>query len=80
MPVDPSDPDTFEDLEGEFDDGSPLGDRSLETPEADATEQRLELQDERGFGSEELTDSLEVNPADAVEQARAVEAGEEDYR
>lgn len=81
MPVDPSEPDTFEDAEEENNSGSEatLTETSPETPEADAAEQRAELLEEE---DDALTDHPlgEVNPADAVEQSRVVETDEDDYR
>ena len=81
MPVDPSNPDTYEDAEEENNSGSEgtLTETSPETPEVDAAEQRAELVDEE---DDALIDQPlgEVNPADAVEQARVVEADEDDYR
>lgn len=80
MPVDPSNPDTFEDADEPFDDsGHPLRETSPETPDADAAEQLADLQEQQDAPL--IEGSLdEVNPADAVEQARVVEINEEDYR
>lgn len=81
MPVDPSNPDTFEDAEDEISSGSEgaVTETSPETPEVDAAEQRAEL-----LGTEDGTLAGqplgEVNPADAAEQARVVETDEDDYR
>ena len=52
----------------------------IETPEADAAEQRTEV-----FGDHEASEDLRevpltVNEADAVEQHQAVELDEDDYR
>lgn len=74
MTVDPSDPESFEDVQP---DGP-----GQETPEADAAEQRAELRPE---SDEPLTevDRNRANEADAAEQARAVshdEHDEDDYR
>ncbi|MGP9018744.1 hypothetical protein ACT1U9_10060 [Streptomyces sp. BR1] len=72
MPVDPTDPDTFQ----EEDDAAEL---SEETPEADAAEQHTDVRQER---DEPVTrvDPDAANEADAVEQARVVALNEDDYR
>jgi hypothetical protein len=74
MPVDPTDPETFEDEED-------LGDAALdeEVPEADAAEQHTEIQPEH---DDPLTgiDRDTANEADAAEQARVVSLDEDDYR
>ncbi|MBD0745186.1 hypothetical protein [Streptomyces sp. CBMA152] len=72
MPVDPTDPDTFQ----EEDDAAEL---SEETPEADAAEQHTDVRQER---DEPLTrvHPDAANEADAVEQARVVALNEDDYR
>ncbi|MDQ0940938.1 MULTISPECIES: hypothetical protein [unclassified Streptomyces] len=74
MPVDPTDPETFEDEED-------LGDAALdeEVPEADAAEQHTEIQPEH---DDPLTgiDPDTANEADAAEQARVVSLDEDDYR
>jgi hypothetical protein len=50
----------------------------LEAPEADAVEQRAEVVPE---SDEDVGDiPLDVDPADAVEQARTVGGDEDDYR
>jgi hypothetical protein len=73
MPVDPTDPETFEedlDQPEEFD---------VEAPEADAAEQHADVVEQRDARLEGRT--LEsANPADAAEQARVVELNEDDYR
>jgi len=76
MPVDPTDPDTFEDEETE----QPAAERfGVEAPEVDAAEQRADV-----FRRRDVPligrDSPEVDPADAAEQARVVELDEDDYR
>ncbi len=76
MPVDPTDPDTFEDEEVERPAAELFG---VEAPEVDAAEQRADVfrhRDAPLLGS----DSPEVDPADAAEQARVVELDEDDYR
>nr|WSZ98345.1 hypothetical protein OH820_24070 [Streptomyces sp. NBC_00857] len=73
MPVDPTDPETFE-TNGED------AELAEEVPEADAAEQ---LADVRRHGDEPLTqiDPATASEGDAAEQARAVEPDEdEDYR
>ncbi|KAA6214151.1 hypothetical protein CP973_34035 [Streptomyces albofaciens JCM 4342] len=72
MPVDPTDPDTFEDETDttEFD---------VEAPEADAAEQHADVgrpQDAPLTG----IDPAAANEADVAEQARVVELDEDDYR
>ncbi|MCX4789182.1 MULTISPECIES: hypothetical protein [unclassified Streptomyces] len=71
MSVDPSDPETFEDVQPDEPDE--------ETPRADAAEQRTDLQQRR---DEPLThiDRDRANVADAAEQARVVTQDEDDYR
>ncbi|MEU9620183.1 MULTISPECIES: hypothetical protein [unclassified Streptomyces] len=71
MTVDPSDPETFEDIQPDEPDE--------ETPRADAAEQRTDLQQRR---DEPLTDidGDRANVADAAEQARVVAQDEDDYR
>jgi hypothetical protein len=71
MSVDPSDPETFEDVQPDEPDE--------ETPRVDAAEQRTDLQQRR---DEPLThiDRDHANVADAAEQARVVTQDEDDYR
>ncbi|MFF8917518.1 hypothetical protein ACF08M_30465 [Streptomyces sp. NPDC015032] len=71
MSVDPSDPETFEDIQPDEPDE--------ETPRADAAEQRTDLLQRR---DEPLTDFDDgrANVADAAEQARVVAQDEDDYR
>ncbi|GAA2401079.1 hypothetical protein GCM10010420_29900 [Streptomyces glaucosporus] len=76
MPVDPTDPDTFEDEETD----QPAAERfGVEAPEADAAEQHTEV-----FRHRDVPligrDLPEADPADAAEQARVVELDEDDYR
>ncbi|MFD7662333.1 hypothetical protein [Streptomyces sp. NPDC059788] len=72
MPVDPTDPDTFEDETdaSEFD---------VEAPEADAAEQHADV---AAHHDEPLTgiDPDAANVADVAEQARVVDLDEDDYR
>ncbi|MEV0036151.1 hypothetical protein ACFRR7_01270 [Streptomyces sp. NPDC056909] len=72
MPVDPTDPDTFE--TEDQDEDVELGE---ETPEADAAEQHTEV---RHRGDEPLThvDPATVSEGDAAEQARAVDLDEDE--
>ncbi|HZX37870.1 MAG TPA: hypothetical protein VFF37_05960 [Streptomyces sp.] len=74
MPVDPTDPETFEDEEG-------LGDAALdeEVPEADAAEQHTDIQPEHDDPLTDI-DPETANEADAAEQARVVSLDEDDYR
>ncbi|MBO0913431.1 hypothetical protein [Streptomyces laculatispora] len=71
MTVDPSDPETFEEVQPD--------EPGQETPEADAAEQQAELRPE---SDEPLTDldRNRANEADAAEQARVVTDDEDDYR
>lgn len=71
MTVDPSDPETFEDVEPD--------ELDPETPEADAAEQMLDLQQRT---DEPLTDIDRdtADEADAAEQSRVVAQDEDDYR
>jgi hypothetical protein len=71
MTVDPSDPETFEDIQPDEPDE--------ETPRADAAEQHTDLQQR---SDEPLTDidRTSANEADAVEQTRVVTQDEDDYR
>ncbi|MGP3968024.1 hypothetical protein [Streptomyces sp. 6N223] len=93
MPEDPTDPETLDEYleeKGDQDEGRlgerdevGAGDRATEdlgeTPEADAAEQRLELLRLRDtpLTSRTLDDA---NPADAAEQSRVVDPGDEEYR
>ncbi|MFI5628272.1 hypothetical protein ACIA8E_02575 [Streptomyces sp. NPDC051664] len=71
MTVDPSDPETFEDVQPDEPD--------QETPEADAVEQHADLQQK---SDDPLTDidRATANEADAAEQHRVVPQDEDDYR
>ncbi|MEU5433952.1 hypothetical protein AB0G73_11315 [Streptomyces sp. NPDC020719] len=73
MPVDPSDPETFQDVD---DDTAEIPE---ETPEADAAEQHTDVRQEH---DEPLTrvHPDAANEADSVEQARVVALDEDDYR
>ncbi|MEF3115855.1 hypothetical protein [Streptomyces chrestomyceticus] len=72
MPVDPTDPDTFEDET----DASEI---DVEAPEADAAEQQADLSPHR---DDPLTgiDPGSADEADRAEQARVVDLDEDDYR
>ncbi|MFR9674309.1 hypothetical protein [Streptomyces sp. TR06-5] len=73
MALDPTDPETFEDVYEEE-----PADTGIEAPEADAAEQHAELLRQR---SEPITGrSPEVDAADAAEQAQVVDVGEDEYR
>lgn len=76
MSVDPTDPDTFDDIYEEEPEST-----EFEAPEADAAEQQAELLRQRNEPMTGRRDSDEVDPADAAEQARVVEVSEDDdYR
>jgi hypothetical protein len=63
--------------------GVAMTDRGLDEPEPDVAEQRQEaIPGPDDSDQTELPDRvpLEADPADAAEQARVVELGEEDYR
>ncbi|WP_371654563.1 MULTISPECIES: hypothetical protein [unclassified Streptomyces] len=72
MPVDPSDPEVFE----EEDDAVELAE---ETPEADAAEQRTDVRQEHDDTFADA-DTDAANVADVAEQARVVTIDEDDYR
>ncbi|MEU1373360.1 hypothetical protein ABZ442_06825 [Streptomyces triculaminicus] len=76
MPVDPTDPDTFEDEDAAAAD---VITADAETPEADVAEQHADLAPQH---DEALPagDPASANEADRVEQARVVELDEDDYR
>ncbi|MEU1076434.1 MULTISPECIES: hypothetical protein [unclassified Streptomyces] len=76
MPVDPSDPEMFEE---DFQEEAGTVELDEETPEADAAEQQTEVRHDR---DDPLTrvDPNVANEADAVEQARVVALDEDDYR
>lgn len=83
MAVDPQDSDTFDEparRKGRARAADAPGGPDDETPEADAAEQRAEV----GRGDDETgpaaRDGAEADPADAAEQARAVEQDEDEYR
>ncbi|MCX4845421.1 hypothetical protein [Streptomyces sp. NBC_00893] len=71
MTVDPSDPETFEDIQPDEPD--------QETPRADAAEQRADLQQRSDEPLTEI-DRNGANEADAAEQARVVAQDEDEYR
>lgn len=74
MSVDPTDPESIEDV---YED-EPEGSDDPETPEADAAEQRAELLRQRDTP---LTGrDSGASTADALEQSRVVEENEDDYR
>ncbi|MEV7378588.1 hypothetical protein [Streptomyces lydicus] len=71
MPVDPTDPDTFEDE-------TDVTELDVEAPEADAAEQYTDIAPQRDEPLTEVTP--EANEADLVEQARVVQINEDEYR
>ncbi|MFF4601624.1 hypothetical protein ACFY12_02545 [Streptomyces sp. NPDC001339] len=75
MPVDPTDPDTFEDLED-----TDAADIDVEAPEADAAEQHAELAPHHDNSLPAGADPDSANEADRAEQARVVELNEDEYR
>ncbi|HEV7626051.1 MAG TPA: hypothetical protein VGO89_06100 [Streptomyces sp.] len=76
MSVDPIDPETFEDTYEDEPDQEPAG---LETPPEDAAEQHADLLHQRDAPITGRED-MEVDAADAAEQARVVELEEDEYR
>jgi hypothetical protein len=71
MPIDPTEPETVEELlERE---------PGVEAPEADAAEQRTEIRQHRDLPPES-TPAADADPADVAEQGRVVELDEDDYR
>ncbi|QHF97070.1 hypothetical protein DEH18_28130 [Streptomyces sp. NHF165] len=80
MSVDPTDPDTFEDVQENAGRGAePEETADPEAPEADAAEQQAEVEHQRDELPAERG-SAEVDPADAAEQSRVVELNEDEYR
>ncbi|MEV0275390.1 hypothetical protein AB0I22_03260 [Streptomyces sp. NPDC050610] len=81
MPVDPTHPDTFDDYAEDTDGGGASGasEIDVEAPEADTAEQRADLTPHR---DEPLSgvDTDTADAGDAAEQARVVDADEDDYR
>ncbi|WBB63268.1 hypothetical protein O7599_12360 [Streptomyces sp. WMMC500] len=83
MAADPQDSDTHDEPargRGPSRTADPPGGPDADTPEADAAEQRAEVErgDDNGTPGERHGD--EVDPADAADQARVVEEGEDEYR
>ncbi|KJY44016.1 hypothetical protein VR41_00485 [Streptomyces sp. NRRL B-1568] len=74
MPVDPTDPDTFEE-----DDETEDPEFDVEAPEADAQEQHADVAPHRDEPLHHF-DPAAANEADRAEQARVVELDEDDYR
>ncbi|OIV36920.1 hypothetical protein BIV57_13735 [Mangrovactinospora gilvigrisea] len=71
----PPDPDEYQSaLEDE------QGDRDMEAPEADAAEQHRDALGAPESGPRGGEVGLEVDPADAADQDRAVELDEDEYR
>ncbi|GAA2601840.1 hypothetical protein [Streptomyces axinellae] len=82
MTVDPTRPESTDDAYDAYESHEEEPERAEsdpEAPEADAAEQQTELLRQR---DEPLTDREldEVDPADAMEQARVVEINEDEYR
>ncbi|MFF3980931.1 hypothetical protein [Streptomyces sp. NPDC001828] len=73
MSVDPSDPETFQEVA----DGA--AELSAEAPEADAAEQHTDVRPDQDDPLSQV-DPAAANEADAVEQARVVALDEDDYR
>jgi hypothetical protein len=76
MPVDPADPDTFEEFDEEEDAEMEI---DVEAPEADAAEQFADLAPHEDDPLTDI-DPSKANEADRAEQARVVELDEDDYR
>ncbi|RMI33061.1 hypothetical protein [Streptomyces triticirhizae] len=79
-PTEPrTDPESLSEfLEEAQDEDSFVEELSEETPREDAAEQRLELLRLRDSPLTER--GVEIDPADAAEQARVVDPGDEEYR
>ncbi|MGW7257085.1 hypothetical protein [Streptomyces sp. NPDC054834] len=75
MAYDPSDPETFQELETEDD----LTETDVEAPEVDAAEQHADLAPDHDDPLTEV-DPDRANEADLIEQARVVSLDEDDYR
>ncbi|MFF4184883.1 hypothetical protein ACFYZ9_16950 [Streptomyces sp. NPDC001691] len=73
MSVDPSDPETFQEVDDES------AELSGETNEADAAEQHTDVRQDRDEPLSRVDPEV-ANEADAVEQARVVALDEDDYR
>ncbi|WP_327697540.1 hypothetical protein [Streptomyces sp. NBC_00459] len=80
MAVDPTDPEIFEEIKDPEDyEGEDSAEFDVETPEADATEQRTDVTPQHDAPlTGENTDR--ADEADLVEQARVVKLDEDDYR
>ncbi|MFI0737014.1 hypothetical protein ACH4PU_02730 [Streptomyces sp. NPDC021100] len=79
MPVDPTNPDTFEDFDDTEDGSAVATEIGVEAPEADAAEQLADLAPAHDDPLTEI-DPGAANEADRAEQARVVELDEDDYR
>ncbi|GHH90213.1 hypothetical protein [Streptomyces capillispiralis] len=75
MAVDPTDPETFEEVEDVREDQE----YDVEAPEVDAAEQHAEVKPDRDDPMTTV-DPDRANEADLVEQARVVSLDEDDYR
>ncbi|MGG8408394.1 hypothetical protein ACM614_18225 [Streptomyces sp. 12297] len=71
MTVDPTEPDTFQQLQEAPD---------VEAPEADAVEQRIELNPRDDDDPPAVRGGGDAAEADAAEQARVVPLDDDDYR
>ncbi|HLL33088.1 MAG TPA: hypothetical protein VK545_04170 [Streptomyces sp.] len=74
MAVDPTDPETFENGDGEE-----TPEFGVEAPEVDAAEQHAEVKPDRDDPLTGVSPDR-ANEADLVEQARVVSLDEDDYR
>jgi len=74
--------DGFDDTAQTGPDNRPADGLGLETPEADAVEQRVELVEEEDEPTTEVASDQEeeADPADAADQRRVVAIHEDDYR
>lgn len=81
MPVDPTDPETFEEIEEKAagDRDAARDERDEEVPEADAAEQRADVRPEHDDPLTGINPDA-ANEADATEQTRVVAMDEDDYR
>ncbi|MEV0262675.1 hypothetical protein AB0I49_15180 [Streptomyces sp. NPDC050617] len=79
MPVDPTDPETFDEYDDGDDDAPGASEIDVEAPEADAAEQHTDLTQHRD-GPLTGVDTDAADPGDVAEQARVVETDEDDYR
>lgn len=78
MAVDPTDPETFEEIEDSEGEGSAT-EFDVEAPEGDAAEQHRDLTQQHD-ASLTGANTDRANEADLAEQARVVKLDEDDYR